>query len=79
MPLTDLCYADGTLLVGRAAHATQVTLHALQEEAERYNLRLSKGKCALLKGEGEGRVRFTDGRLVPLKGHVNYLGAILEN
>ena len=56
-----------------------MTLHALQEEAERYSLSLNTGKCALLKGEGEGRVRFTDGRLVPHKGHEKYLGAILEN
>jgi len=38
---------------------------------EKYNLRLSKGKCALLKGEGEGRVRFTDGKLVQCKSNEN--------
>ena len=76
-PLTDLCYAEDTLLLSKTATGLQDMLHSLQTIAQRFNLRLNLTKCELLQLNGEQDVYFTNGVKVPVKTKARYLGAIL--
>ena len=76
-PLTNLRYADDTLVVGRTAAALQCLLHHIQAEAAHYNLQLNLGKCELLRSKNTGEVRFLDGTPVKVVTKAKYLGAIL--
>ena len=66
-PLTDLCYADDTLLLSKTATGLQDMLHSLQTIAQRFNLRLNLTKCELLQLNGEQDVYFINGVKVPVR------------
>ena len=75
--LFDIGYADDTVLISRTREHMQALLHAVQNEASKYNLFLNPGKCKLVLYNTEGRVYFLDGSQVPQVSLV-YLGALID-
>ena len=45
--LWDLLYADDTMLIGTRARELNLLIRAIEEESEKYNLRLTYDKCNL--------------------------------
>ena len=57
-PLTQLAYADDTLVVGRNASTVTLILQTIEEVAAQFNLRLNRGKCELIRIHSSEDVHF---------------------
>ena len=53
-------------------------LSAIEEEGEKYGLKLNRGKCEYLSFAGAGPVKFRDGTYVNKKDEVKYLGCLVN-
>ena len=47
---TNLLYADDTLIIGKCEAQIEKLLQQVEIESAKYNLKLSKGKCKIVKG-----------------------------
>ena len=75
---TELLYADDTLLVGSEKKAVEKLLHAIENQSNRYGMKLNKAKCETLALNFKGKIKFQDGETVPGSKASTYLGATLN-
>ena len=59
--LWELLYADDTGLIGTRARELNMLIKAIEEESEKYNLRLNYDKCNYLDVYGKADMKFRDG------------------
>jgi len=78
MPVSDLEYADDTVLIARTAAMAEELLREVEAEAAKYGLKLNRAKTCRLAMGSEQRVRYADNREVPRVESVVYLGAIIH-
>ena len=53
------------------------SLHSIERESAKYDMRLNKQKCVVLNMNEIMRVEYSDGTQVPVKHQAVYLGAIV--
>ena len=58
IPLTQLAYADDTLVVSRSAQLMETILHHIERMAALFSLKLNEGKCELIRINTENDVHF---------------------
>ena len=63
--LTDILYADDTMLLGTSAKSTEAYLCAVETEARRYGLHLNYNKIQLLNIRTSAAVRTLSGQIIP--------------
>ena len=71
----ELLYADDTLLVGKPAREINMLLHAIEEESDKYNMRLNKAKCEYVGMFGSAQIKFKNGTAVKRVEDATYLGS----
>ena len=78
-PLTDLAYADDTLVIARCARIAQLIVHSIETVATTYNLTLNRGKCEMVRMYAHTDVKFTTGEVIKVVGPAGakYLGALI--
>ena len=76
---SEILYADDTLLVTKDTNGMNRLLHAIEKESSYYGLKLNQDKCCVLSLNGNSRVRFLDGSLVPHADEITYLGGTLTS
>ena len=76
--LADLVYADDTLIIGIKDEYLNEYLRAVQLAGNRYGMELHAQKFQLLSTDPRANIRTPDGAQVPLKPHIDYLGATLS-
>ena len=74
----QVLYADDTICIAQNERAMNRILKAIEEEGEKYGVRLNKDKCEYLGFGGAKAVKFKNGQKVPKKEEVKYLGSILN-
>ena len=57
-PVTDLAYADDTLVVARTAEVAETILHSIQRTAKQYGLELNLGKCEVVQINSQQEIAF---------------------
>ena len=70
----EIVYADDTICVSTDTKAMNQFLKDIEEEGEKYGLKLNKGRCELLTTSLNADIKFKDGIKVPRKPEVTYLG-----
>ena len=75
--LWDLLYADGTMLIGTRARELNMLIRAIEEESEKYNLRLNYDKLNYLAMYGKADIKFKEGSKMQEAKEVTYLGGKL--
>lgn len=74
----EIVYADDTICVSTDTKAMNKFLKDIEEEGEKYGLKLNKGKCELLTTSHNADIKFKDGTKVPRKPEVTYLGCQIK-
>jgi hypothetical protein len=69
-----LLYADDTLILASSNRAAEILLHKVQEESDKYNMKLNQKKCVLLGMNSLGGVQYIDGEHMPVADRAPYLG-----
>ena len=75
--ISELFYADDTLIITRTAKAAQILLRATEKESLKYNLRLNYTKCIHIPMNDLRRVRYRNGQFVPTETKATYLGGLI--
>ena len=75
--LWELLYADDTMLIGTRARELNLLIRAIEEESEKYNLRLNYDKCNYLAMYGKSDIKFRDGSKMQEAQEVTYLAGKL--
>ena len=57
--LWELLYADATMLIGTRARELNMLMKAIEEESEKYNVRLNYDKCNYLAMYGKADIKFS--------------------
>ena len=73
--ISELIYADDTLLVGSHAGTIQRFLHCIIERGQEYGLELNWQKLELLSARSGGTINTTDGKPLQAKPSIIYLGS----
>ena len=81
--MTQLAYADDTLVVGRNASTVTLILQTIEEVAAQFNLRLNRGKCELIRIHSSEDVHFYSAEgdpptAVTVVSKAKYLGMIIS-
>ena len=76
----EVLYADDTILTSTDAGSLSKLLTSIEQEGNKYGLRLNKAKCELVSNVNNvnENVKFMDGTNVPKKTEVKYLGCHLN-
>ena len=77
--LSELLYADDTLLLGTSGPALSVFLRAVAETGAEYGMSLHVGKTQLIKERSNEDVLAPTGAKLPSKDSMIYLGGLLSN
>ena len=77
--ITELFYADDTLIMARTAQAAQLILRKLETESAKYNLKLHQQKCTHILMNDHRRIRYKNGRLVPTATQATYSGGLITS
>ena len=77
--LWELLYADDTMFVGSRAWDLNLLIDAIEEESDKYNLKLNYDKCNCLAMYGKADIKFKDGLNMQEAHEVTYLGGKLTN
>ena len=75
--LWELLYADDTMLIGTRARELNMLIKAIEEESEKYNLRLNDDNCNYLAMYGKADIKFKDGSKMQETHEVTYLSGKL--
>jgi hypothetical protein len=67
------------VLIGQSPGVVNKALRLIQTTAERYNLKLNRGKCEYIAMNGEGSIAFTDGTEVNKIKTAKYLSASITD
>ena len=73
-----LLYADDTIILASSIQAAGIMLHKIQEESNRYSMRLNQSKCIFLGMNSLGSVQYLDGRYMPIADRALYLGTSMS-
>ena len=76
--ITDLLYADDTLLVTKDTETMNALLKAIETESWYYNMKLNMGKCLTLTMNGISHTQFQDGTTLVNVKDAKYLGVSLH-
>ena len=76
--LSDIVYADDTLLLGVCPHLVNEYLQAVYQAGRRYGMELHWDKFQVLPVQAEGQIMTTDGHALPFKTEMQYLGASIS-
>ena len=77
--LTELLYADDTLLMGKSGPAVTAYLRAVAEAGSEYGLALHVGKTQVLQVRSDEEVRAPTGEPLDVKASLVYLGALVSD
>ena len=72
--LTELFYADDTLIMASTAAAAETILQHLELESGKYNMNLNHTKCIHLRLSDLERITYMNGTEVPMEQEAIYLG-----
>ena len=72
--LTELYYADDTLIMASTAAAAETILHHIEFESGKYNMLLNRTKCIHLRLNDLERITYMNGTEVPMEQEAIYLG-----
>ena len=72
--LTELFYADDTLIMASTSEAAETILQHIEKESGRYNMKLNFDKCIHLRMNAISRIRYANGDYMPMEPHAMYLG-----
>ena len=72
--LTELYYADDTLIMASTAAAAETILQHIELESGKYNMLLNHTKCIHLRLNDLERITFMNGTEVPMEQEAIYLG-----
>ena len=76
--ITDLLYADDTLLIASTEEAMNVLLAAIETESYYYNMKLHKANCLTIAMKGTTHTQFKHGTTLHNVQHAKYLGCTLD-
>ena len=76
--VSELLYADDTLLVDVDAHAVEAYMHCVQEAGATYGLAFNWKKLELLSLGEDYAIKMPDGRNIKQTGNMVYLGCVLS-
>ena len=72
--LTELSYADDTLIMASTAAAAERILQHIELESGKYNMNLKRSKCIHLRLKYLERITYMNGTEVPMEQEAIYLG-----
>jgi hypothetical protein len=78
MEFDEVLYADDTICIATEPEVMNRMLKEIEEEGEKYGMKLNKGKCELLHKKGGIKIKLRDGTEVTRKNEVKYLGCELN-
>ena len=68
------------MIFGTHTHSINKLLHQIQQESQKYNMRLNLDKCVnLTLNQNQSSVKYMNGHKVPRKAQATYLGATLTD
>ena len=76
--ITDLLYADDTLLITTTDEAMNILLAAIEKESDYYNMKLNKGKCLTITMKGTSHTHFQNGTNLQNVSQAKYRGITLD-
>ena len=77
--LDEVLYADDTICISEDSRTMNKLIKRIEEEGEKYGMRLNYNKCELIKLGDIGTVRMRDGTRMKPVDEVKYLGCQLHN
>ena len=72
--LSELYYADGTLITASTAKAAETILQHIENESDKYNMKLNCSKCIHLRMNDLHTITYKSGEGMPMKIEATYLG-----
>ena len=74
---SELVYADDTLILAADEQSAHAYMLAIAEAGQQYGLQLNWSKCEVLPVNTHGVIKSPDGRQLPVKPSISYLGSTL--
>ena len=75
----EILYADDTICASTSKIALEKLLHAIEEESEKYGLKLNETKCEIIQFGQQVTLKFRHGAVVPHMHKVKYLGCLVND
>ena len=72
--LSELYYADDTLIMASTSKAAETILQHIENESEKYNMKLNYAKCIHLRMNDLHTVTYDNGEEMTMKTEATYLG-----
>ena len=75
--LSNILYADDTLLITKDNKSATRLLQAIEEESKYYNMKLNKGKCNVIAVNKNNHIKLKDGTILENVESAKYFGGII--